>query len=274
MRDRQKELTMKGLRNTGFVVSLALLAFIVCSVAVQRQFDRSARSSVSFIDIDNSVMASDDFDLSRIAIEDHYRARPGSLTRTPDCQQLIIPVSDSSPTGKPGIRKCCQSAPSSSDIISALQVQHEEVQKRTVRTSDPPTAVPAPVDAVPVETAQSGEGSDDENANDAVRNVIERELSHTTREERDIWFDELKTLPAGVVRDLLQVRKQIRAMPRLTGGTPEKLASADPLVGSNSREITAEPVSQKIRFALPDESSATAAIEPLLCLIVVIVGLH
>ena len=249
---------MKGMRNTGFVVSLALLAFIVCSVAVQRQF---ARSSVLVGEINEAEITDRDFDPSLMAFQEQFSVRSNALAAKKDGQPLIIQVSDTSSTDQPGIRKCCQLAPSSSDIITALQVQHEEAQRRNVRSSDPPTAVPAPVDAVPVETSVRGEGTDDESGNQAVRNVIERELSHTTREERDIWFDELKTLPAGVVRDLLQVRKQIRAMPRLMGGPPEKLASADPLLGSNSREIIAEPVSQKIRFKLPDESSANAAIE-------------
>ena len=252
---------MKGMRNTRFVVSLALLAFVVCSAAIQRQFARSNQSSVSFVDIDRSVITGRNFDVSLFSIDEQHKARSGPLKVTPEGQQLIIPVSDLSSTDKPVSRRCCQLAPSSSDIISALQVQHEEAQGRNVRSSNPPTAVPAPVDAVPVETAARGEGADDESGNEAVRNVIERELSHTTREERDIWFDELKALPAGVVRDLLQVRKQIRAMPRLMAGTPERLASADPIRSSISREIAADPVSQKIRFKLPDETSSNAAIE-------------
>ena len=252
---------MKGMRNTSFVVSLALLAFVVCSVAIQRQFARSTRSSVSFVDIDSSVNTDRNFDISLISTDEQFRARSGPLMATPDGQRLIIPVSDSSSTDTPAARKCCQLAPSTSDIITALQVQHEEAQGQNFRSSNPPTAVPAPVDAVPVDTPDRGEVNDDESGNEAVRNVIERELSHTTREERDIWFDELKALPAGVVRDLLQVRKQIRAMPKLTGGNPEKLASVDPNRGSNAREIAAEPISQKIRFKLPDETSANAVIE-------------
>ncbi len=47
---------------------------------------------------------------------------------------------------------------------------------------------------------------------DAVRAVIEEEMPETSAEERDIWFDELKSLPAEVVRDLLQVRKQLRVL--------------------------------------------------------------
>ena len=252
---------MKGMRNTGFVVSLALLAFVVCFLAIQRQFTRSTRSFVSIVGIDRTGLKLPDFDLSLIPFDQNSIAKSRAFASSSGSQSLLIPVSDSSPAKSSTIRKCCQTSPSSADIISALQVQHEEIQRRPVRTSEPPTAVPAPVDAVPVETPKPGEGTDDEGGNEAVRNVIERELSHTTREERDIWFDELKALPAGVVRDLLQVRKQIRAMPRLTGGTPEKLASADPMRGSNSREISAEPVSQKIRFKLPDEISANAAIE-------------
>ena len=259
--DRQKELTMKGMRNTSFVVSLALVAFIVCSTAVQRQFARTTQSSVSLVDFESLGMASRDSGFSSISYDERQVSTTGSYSSSKGRRSFVAPISDSTQANKPEIRKCCTQTSSSSDIISALQVQNDEVRVRTVRASDPPTAVPAPVDAVPVETPERDDGTDDESGNDAVRNVIERELSHTTREERDIWFDELKTLPAGVVRDLLQVRKQIRAMPRLTGGNPEKLASADPIQGSNTREIAAEPVSQKIRFKLPDETSVNAAIE-------------
>ena len=252
---------MKEMRNTGFVVSLALVAFIVCFAAIQRQFARSTRSSVSFVDFDGPGMTERDSGFSSIPFDERQGRTTGSPTSSQERRSFVVPVADSTQANKVGIRKCCDQAPSSSDIISALQVQHEEIRVRTVRASDPPTAVPAPVDAVPVDTPDRAEGNDDENGNEAVRNVIERELSHTTREERDIWFDELKALPAGVVRDLLQVRKQIRAMPKLTGGSPEKLASADPNRGSNTHEIAAEPVSQKIRFKLPDETSAIAVIE-------------
>ena len=252
---------MKGMRNTGFVVSLALVAFIVCSTAIQRQFAQSTRSSVSFVDWDGAGITSRDSGFSSIPFDERQGPTTGSLTSSQGPRSFVVPVADSKQANKPGIRKCCGQAPSSSDIISALQVQSEEVRVQAVRASDPPTAVPAPVDAVPVETPERNEGNDDDSGNAAVRNVIERELSHTTREERDIWFDELKALPAGVVRDLLQVRKQIRAMPRLTGGNPEKLASADPMQGSHTREIAAEPISQKIRFKLPDETSVNAAIE-------------
>ena len=84
---------------------------------------------------------------------------------------------------------------------------------------------------------------------------------HTTPDEREIWFDELKTLPAGVVRELLQVRKQLRALPRLLGGMPEKLASTDAAMPSRLHEIAAEPASQKIQFNLTDLHPAAGALE-------------
>ncbi len=252
---------MKGMRNTSFVVSLALVAFIVCLTAVQRQFARTTQSSVSFVDFEDLGMTSGDSDFSSISFDESPVPKTGSQRSSQARRSFVVPIADSTQANKQRIQQCCAQTTSSSDIISAIELQNEEVRVRTVRASDPPTAVPAPVDAVPVETPERDKGTEDESGNEAVRSVIERELSHTTREERDIWFDELKALPAGVVRDLLQVRKQIRAMPRLTGGSLEKLASADPLRGPNSREISAEPVSQKIRFKLPDDTSANAAIE-------------
>ena len=141
------------------------------------------------------------------------------------------------------------------------QKRHRHVQQ----AGTPPTTVPAPVDASPVEAVDSEPSSDrgEVDAADAaaVRSVIEQELSHTTPEERDIWYEELKSLPAGVVRDLLQVRKQIRALPRLLGGIPEKLASVDTGLSGRSQEINAEPASQKIRFHLPDQNSSAVEIE-------------
>jgi flagellar basal-body rod protein FlgG len=258
--DRQKELTMKGMRNSSFVVSLVLIALIVCSAAIQRQFARSTRSSISLVDFDDAGMMLSDSGFSKIPLDEIPDTTSGSITSSQKQSSFFAPFTDSRQADASGIRRCCGQAPSSSDIISALQVQNDEAQVPTVRASDPPTAVPAPVDAVPVETPEREKRDDDERENDAVRTVIERELSHTSREERDIWFDELKALPAGVVRDLLQVRKQIRAMPRLTGENLEKLASADPIRDSNTRGIVADPVSQKIRYKLPDETSANVAI--------------
>lgn len=52
-----------------------------------------------------------------------------------------------------------------------------------------------------------------------VREVIERELKELTAEERQIWFEELKGLPAGIVEDLLRLRRQLNP-PREPAGVP------------------------------------------------------
>ena len=232
--NRQKELTMQGVRNTGFVVSLAVLAFFVCSVAIQRQFESGSRKTASLNDTATEWP------------RDTIMAPPKEF---PDLSDL-------------GIAHVSERAASDSDVISAHQIQDSSVRDQTIRTSDPPTTVPAPVDAYPVDVPDDEDDLYQQTGNEAVRSVIERELSHTTSEEREIWFDELKTLPAGVVRDLLQVRKQLRALPRLMGGVPEKLASAIPAKrDSHNGEVAAEPVSQKIRFQSLPESSPAAAIE-------------
>lgn len=42
-----------------------------------------------------------------------------------------------------------------------------------------------------------------------IRAIIEQELSDAPQEERDIFFDRLKSLPAVVARDILSVRRQV-----------------------------------------------------------------
>lgn len=53
-----------------------------------------------------------------------------------------------------------------------------------------------------------------------VRSIIDRELPHATAEERDIWFEQFKDLPPGIVEDLLNVRKQFRQMVPPLSPTP------------------------------------------------------
>lgn len=100
----------------------------------------------------------------------------------------------------------------------------------------------------------------DDADNPAVRRVIEDEMAGSSREERDIWYEELKSLPAGVVRDLLKVRKQLHALPRALhkADAPEELSAPAPLRGI---EVSAEPASQMRRQAFPDWSPTMAALE-------------
>lgn len=43
-----------------------------------------------------------------------------------------------------------------------------------------------------------------------VWDVIEQEMPEASAEEREIWYEELKTLPAEAVRDMLKVRRQLQ----------------------------------------------------------------
>lgn len=75
-----------------------------------------------------------------------------------------------------------------------------------------------------------------------VREVIDEEMSEASAEERDIWFEELKSLPAEVVRDLLEVRRQMRVLsPDHPLSRPSPLATGE---AADPREIVAEPVTQ------------------------------
>ncbi|MBI1348055.1 hypothetical protein GC163_17415 [bacterium] len=44
----------------------------------------------------------------------------------------------------------------------------------------------------------------------AVRSIIEQQLPDATAEEHEIWFNQLKNLPPGVVEDMLRLRQEIR----------------------------------------------------------------
>ena len=68
---------------------------------------------------------------------------------------------------------------------------------------------------------------------DAVRAVIDRLLNDHSAEEREIWFEELKGVPPGIVEDLLGVRRQLgSAKPR----TPLEAKPDEPARVSQPRE--------------------------------------
>ncbi len=83
----------------------------------------------------------------------------------------------------------------------------------------------------------------------AVREVIEEEMSETSAEERDIWFEELRSLPAEAVRDMLQVRKQLRLLTpdhHISGpATLPSVESESPDPDADIRIIPAEPTGQR-----------------------------
>jgi flagellar basal-body rod protein FlgG len=90
---------------------------------------------------------------------------------------------------------------------------------------------------------------------DAVRAVIEEEMPETSAEERDIWFDELKSLPAEVVRDLLQVRRQLRVLsPDHPLSGPSALHAHAP---HEEPVLAAEPVAQTRQFTSSTDWSET-----------------
>ncbi len=230
---------MNWVRNTGFVIALVGLASLISLAAIRQQSDRRLRTVARVSDVLSEAEFLPDFaePLANSRVEAREFARLGA-------HRL---VSDNSERGQ---------------VLPALQIVDVQTDsRRTRQAGNSPESVPAPADTLPDDSESEDESHPDPEGTSAVREVIERELAHTTREERDIWFDELKTLPAGVVRDLLQVRKQLRALPRLLGGMPEKLASTDPAMMTRNREISAEPASQKIRFHLTDYSPAATALE-------------
>jgi len=97
---------------------------------------------------------------------------------------------------------------------------------------------------------------------DAVREVIEEEMPDTSAEERDIWFDELKSLPAEVVRDLLQVRQQMRVLsPDHPLSMPSQITPPTNTARVSPREIPAEPIAQSRSVSASDWSASRDALE-------------
>lgn len=225
---------MKGLRNSEFVVSLALLASLVGHFAIQRHFESRTRLLLQLAQAERAA---------------------GSISP-------LFSSSDNVPTPADiGLPSCLPDLPKDSHIVPALDVQADKAADPTGGSKPHPAPVPPPADADAASNESHGTAKPDDSLSAAVRSVIEAELSDSTREEREIWFEELKSVPPDVVRDLLNVRRQLHALPRLLGGIPEKLASTDTSTGAPPREISAETVSQKIRFNLPDQHSATSALE-------------
>ena len=216
---RQKELTMSGVRSTGFAVLLTVMSLLVCQFAVSRHSGQPSPLS-------------DEYEMDE------------SLDRSPN-------------SGRP--RYWDHEATSASTSDHSPKRLHRDAS--LLQVGDPSSSVPNPVDTGDADTESPPSSTPNDYDSLAVRSVIEQELSHTTREEREIWYEELKSLPAGVVRDLLQVRKQIRELPRLFGGVPEKLASADLGVAGRTPEVPAGTVSQRIRFGFPDPISAASEMD-------------
>jgi|GEM_PF-3415854 len=74
-------------------------------------------------------------------------------------------------------------------------------------------AEPAPIAADPITVDEPPlvEPGPESTANhSAVRNVIKEQLPNASAEEQDIWYNQLKSLPPGVVEDILRLRQEIR----------------------------------------------------------------
>lgn len=228
---------MRGMRNTGGVVSLALLASLVGHYAIHRHFERRSQVQLSHANFKQVA----DFDADSNSDDEFEPPQPDVLRlHQPEALKEQI------------LR----------EVVAALNEQDAIVLPPVLQVGDSPSQVPSPAESLPDDIPETVGPAPDAGEAAAVRGVIEQELSHATREEREIWFDELKTLPAGVVRDLLQVRKQLRALPKLMGGMPEKLASVElDDVPTRSREIAAEPASTRIRFNTPDQMASVTALE-------------
>ena len=225
-------------RHTGTVVSLAALASVVANYAVHQHFERRNHRPLHALE--------------------RPEAFPGAMIFDADMR----PDPDDFPSQVP--RFLDDTAIADGAVKPAMQATDESGDGG----SRGPRPVPTPADPCPL--ADNGEPTDaqplESQSSAAVRKVIEEELAGSSQEERDIWFEELKSIPAGVVRDLLQVRKQLRALPRalhkmeaITKTAPT--TTPGPVTAPRVTELTAEPVSQVRRQPLPDWIQTIAAME-------------
>ena len=93
-----------------------------------------------------------------------------------------------------------------------------------------------------------------------MRDVIEEEMPGVSADERDIWFEELKSLPAEAVRDLLKVRQQMRILsPDHALAGPSRLFPM-PDHTANELNILAEPVTRSLPLSPRDWSQSRDAL--------------
>ncbi len=218
-------------RHTGTAVSLALLASVVANYAVHRHCERRIQQQTAIHSGEQAALP------GALFFDDPAMSEPG------DMQVSIIPryLDDEGPS-RP-----------LSPVVAALQTS--ESDDVPANSQSAPHPVPVPNDAVPI--ADEPADSEASVGSRAVRKVIEDELSGSSREEQEIWFEELKSLPAGVVRDLLQVRKQLRALPRAL----HKMDAAESVPAPRVATLPAEPASQTRRVTLPDWAPTIVALE-------------
>lgn len=213
-------------RHTGTVVSLAALASVVANYAVHHHFQHRNRPQT-------------------IAL-DRPSVRSGPM--------LLDTTNHPNPDDFPRPIPRFLDGPVSGTVTPALQTGEIPAGE--------PRPVPAPIDPCPLANADEPANVPpiDSQSLSAVRKVIDEELADSSQEERDIWFEELKSIPAGVVRDLLQVRKQLRALPRALHRR-DPISVQVPSVVPRAAELVTEPVSQVRRQPLPDWIQTVAALE-------------
>lgn len=262
-------------RHTGAVVSVALLASVAGHFAVQRHFEVRQRGF-------EAVAPGTPYltELPRAALQfmPPSLLPPGGLLASDESQSATIPryLGEFDRPAR------------SNQVVPALQVRGDDEpadgpsKQRGSRDESfsqvPPRTVLAPHDATALTDGpasaidsdlpslpESQEVSDEHvpvgvDAN-AVRRVIEEELAGSSREERDIWYDELKSIPAGVVRDLLQVRKQLRSLPRALHKADAPVAAPVRVVQVPLPHVSVEAVSQSHRRSFPDWTPTMAAVE-------------
>ncbi len=225
-------------RHSGAVISLALLASVVGHYALQRQFE--AR-------------------FQRLAAD----SRPLGY---PKPGPPLMPRDNDGPSAIPRVLEGFGPLQRMGPILPALQIRQDGENEGVPSQSSRPQPVPDPHEATLLADDDAASKRPPASIDDnAVRRVIEEELLGSSREERDIWYDELKSIPAGVVRDLLQVRKQLRSLPRALHKA-DVPATPPARVALRAREVSAEPTFQSRRHPFPDWTPTLAAVEQALSL--------
>ena len=224
-------------RHSGAVISLALLASVVGHYALQRQFEARFQNLVA-------------------------DSRPFGF---PKPGPPLMPFDEDGPSAIPRFLDERDRPHRLEQILPALQIRDDSESDGFPSKPSRPQPVPDPHEATPLADAhESAEGSTGKPStlieDNAVRRVIDEELLGSSREERDIWYDELKSIPAGVVRDLLQVRKQLRSLPRALHKPDAPPTKSAPLA-LRTVEVSAEPASQTRRQPFPDWTPTLAALE-------------
>ncbi len=283
---------MGWIRHAGAGISVALLASVMGHVAIRWHFEERLRGGNAVVQA-----ARHHADLSRLGLS------PLDFMPPP-----LLPPDREDSSSLPRLLGEFDRPTRVSQVVPALQIRDEDesaagssrLGSSPLRATDPestrsvpPRTVLAPHDATALSespelrTGSSSIGDshlptlpDSQEVSEehapvgvdanAVRRVIEEELVGSSREERDIWYDELKSIPAGVVRDLLQVRKQLRSLPRALHkpDAPAPAAARGPVrvVQVPVPNVGVEAVSQTRRQPLPDWTPTVSAVEQALTL--------